>query len=207
MLLKKCITDALFFAVFLMSGALLAADNGVYIGGSIGQTRVHFDGTPAIASGLPVTYDNSDSAWTAFGGYQFNKYFSAELTYVKLGNYHANLAVPGVGNLFTNIQITGWGPSIVGTLPLRNDLAILGRIGETYMRETRGNCDICIGTVSTASDNTWSPTVGIGLKYDFNSSLSARGELTHYTNIGKSTANTFGANMNLYTVGFAYKFF
>jgi OOP family OmpA-OmpF porin len=191
----------------ISSGTLLAAENGVfYIGGNLGQARVHFDGTPVVAAGFPITYDNSDTAWNVFGGYQFNQYFSAELSYVKLGNYHANLATPG-GNLFTNIQITGWGGSLVGTLPLGKDFSLLGRIGATWMRQSRGSCDVCIDIVSTASDNTWSPTFGIGLKYDFKSNLSARAELTHYTNVGDSNANTFGATINVYTIGLAYKFY
>ncbi len=194
------------FAIWLAtSGIAFAADTGFYIGGSFGQARPNFNSRPAIVGGLPTTYDSSDSVWGAFGGYQINKYFSAELRYVRLGEYNAAVSVPGAGPLFTNIQVTGWGAALVGALPLGKDFSLLGRIGETRLRETRGNCNICTGQTLNSSDNIWSPSFGIGLKYDFNPNLSARGEVERFTKIG-STDNTFGGAAYLYSVGLAYKF-
>jgi len=95
---------------------------------------------------------------------------------------------------------------MVGTLPLGRDFSLLGRLGETRVRESRGNCSVCAAPVSAASDNTWSPTFGAGLKYDFNANLSARVEAERYTKVGDSNQNTFGAKVNLYTAGLAYKF-
>ena len=194
------------FAIWLAtSGTAFAADNGFYVGASAGQARPSFDANPAIAFGFPVTYDSSSAVWGAFGGYQINRYFSAEVRYVRLGEYNAQLSVPGIGALFTNIQISGWGAALVGALPLGKDFSLLGRIGETRLRETRGNCNICTGQTLNSSDNIWSPSFGIGLKYDFNPNLSARGEVERFTKIG-STDNTFGGAAYLYSVGLAYKF-
>jgi OOP family OmpA-OmpF porin len=195
------------FAIGLLaSSAAIAADNNFfYLGGSLGQARTSFDGNPAVAGGLATTYDNSVSAWSAFGGYQINKYFGAELRYIKFGDTNVQVNVPGVGSLFTNIQINGWGASLVGTQPLGKDFSLLGRIGATYTRETRGNCNICAGPVSSSSDNVWSPSFGIGLQYDFNASLIARGEVERFTKIGDSD-NTFGGRATLWTAAMAYKF-
>ena len=205
MLTHTRITTVLVAIGLWASGPALAADTGFYIGGSFGQARPSFDRTPAIVGGLPTTYDSSSAVWGAFGGYQINKYFSAEVRYVRLGEYNAAISVPGAGPLFTNIQITGWGAALVGALPLGKDFSLLGRIGETRLRETRGNCTICAAQTLNSSDNIWSPSFGIGLKYDFNPNLSARGEVERFTKIG-STDNTFGGAANLYSVGLAYKF-
>lgn len=204
---NKRIATLMCLSGLLASGAALAQDTnkGAYVGFSAGQTRVNFDTAPLILGGLPVTYDNSSGAWKAFGGYQFNKYFAAELHYVRFGDYNV-FVTTAIGPQFTNIQITGWGAALVGTLPLGKDFSLLGRLGETRVRESRGNCNICQAPVSAASDNTWSPTVGIGIKYDFNPNWSARVEAERYTKIGSSSNNTFGASINLYTAGMAYKF-
>ena len=187
------------FAIWLAtSGIAFAADNGFYIGGGFGQARPSFDANPAAALGFPVTNDNSSAVWNAFGGYQINQYFSAELRYVNLGEYNSALSVPGIGTLLAKIRITGWGAALVGALPLGKDFSLLGRVGENRLRET------LFGNGST-NDNTWSPSFGIGLKYGINPNLSARAEVEHFTKIG-SNDNTIGAHANLYTVGLVYKF-
>ncbi len=202
---NKQVASLMCLISLLASGAALAEDNRFYVGFSAGQARPSFDSTPAIAAGFPVTFDSSDSAWKAFGGYQFNQHFSAEANYVKLGTYAANVNVLGTP-LFTDVNINGWGAALVGTLPLGKDFSLLGRLGETYVRESRGTCStLCQANTTFGATNTWSPTFGIGLKYDFNPNWSARAEVERFTKVGSSD-NTFGASINLYTIGVAYKF-
>jgi OOP family OmpA-OmpF porin len=203
---KNRIATLMCLTGLLASGAALAEDKGAYLGFSAGQTRANFDGSPAIAAGFPVTYDNSAGVWKAYGGYQFNQYFGAELTYVKLGDYNANVTVPGFAPLFTQIRINGWGGALVGTLPLGKGFSLLGKIGETYTRESRGDCNICIAPVTNSSSNIWSPTFGAGLKYAFTPNLSARAEVERFTKVGDSNNGTIGASIMLYTAGLAYKF-
>jgi predicted porin len=202
---SKQITKLLCLIGLLASGAALAQDTRAYVGFGAGQTRVSFDSTPVIAAGFPVTFDNSAGVWNVFGGYQFHKYFSAELTYYSLGDYNANVSTPG-GSLFTDIKITGWGGALVGTYPLGKDFSLLGRIGETYLRETRGNCAVCAVPVTSSSANVWSPTIGVGLKYDFNPNWVARVEADYFSKVGSGNTDTFGGTVKLYQLGLAYKF-
>jgi len=205
MLEQRYLARVLFALGLLAANAAIAADNGAYIGFSAGQARPSFDSNPAVAAGFPVQYDSSSGAWDAAVGYQINRYFGIELRYIKFGDYNAHIFVPGVGNLFTNIQINAWGGSLVGTAPLGRGFSLLGRVGENYTRETRGNCNICVTQPTSSSDNVWSPSFGVGVKYDFNANWAVRGEAERYTKIG-SNDNTFGGKVNLYTVGVTYKF-
>lgn len=193
MIVRKCMAHVLFVTGLLISAVSMAADNGFYIGANLGQARPSFD-TPnvAAAAGVGVTYDSSSYAYKVFGGYQLNQYFGVELNYVYLGEY--NIAIGG-SPLANKVDITGWGGALVGAAPLGKDFSLLGRVGMTYLRETFG------GT----SDNIWSPSFGIGLKYDFNPNVSLRGEIERYTKIG-SNDNTLGGHANVYSVGLAYKF-
>ena len=203
----KQIAALLCLVGLMASGTALAQDNkdkGVYVGGSAGQSRAFFDASPPILRGLPATFDNSYGVWKAFGGYQFSPSLSAEVTYVRLGDYTINVATP-TGPQFTQARITGWGGALVGTMPLGKNFSLLGRIGETYTRQTRGSCNICAGPVTESSSNVFSLTFGAGIKYDFNPNLSARAEVERFQKVG-SDGNTFNGHINLYTAGLAYKF-
>ena len=191
MIVRKCMTHTLLVIGLLLSAASQAADTGFYIGGSLGQARASFDQpVAAFLAGVPVTADNSSYAYKVYGGYQLNQYFGVELIYHYLGEYNIVM-----GTALNKADITGWGGALVGTAPLGKDFSLLGRVGITHTRET------FIGS----SDNIWSPSFGIGLKYDFNPNLSARGEFEHFTKIG-SNDNTIGAHINVWTLGLGYKF-
>jgi OmpA-OmpF porin, OOP family len=187
----KMFTKILLVAGILVSGATFAADNGIYIGASLGQARPSFDSpNSAIAAGAAVTFDNSAYAYKVYGGYQLNQYFGVELIYHNLGEYNIL-----IGGKLNKADITGWGGALVGAAPIGKDVSLLGRIGMTHTRET----------FAGSSDNIWSPSFGVGLKYDFNPNLSARGEFERFTKIG-SNDNTIGAHANVWTLGLGYKF-
>jgi len=172
----------------LVSGAAIAADNGFYIGASAGQGRPNFDtagASPAVALGV----DSSGSAYKAFGGYQINKYFGAEASYVSVGSF--NVSNGG------SIDLYGWGISLVGTLPVGKDFSLLGRAGVNRMRERMNATGL--------ADNTTSPTYGVGIKYDFNANFSGRIEAERILRMG-SNNNTISSDANMYTIGLGYKF-
>jgi OOP family OmpA-OmpF porin len=201
----KFLAGILFATAATTGGAAIAADTGYYLGFSAGQARPRFDSAPASAAGFPITNDSSDSAWKVFAGYQFNQYFGVEGNYVKFGTYNSNLNFAGTP-LFTDININGWGLALTGTLPLGKTFSLFGRAGETYTRESLGTCSrICGGTAPFSASNTWSPTAGVGLKYDFHPNWFARAEVERYFKVGSSDT-TIGASINLYTIGLAYKF-
>ena len=169
-------------------GIAAAADNGYYIGGSLGQARPNFD-TAGSANNANTTINSSDGIYKVFAGYQFHKYFSFEATYINLGSYNVSN-----GN---TIEPAGWGIALVGTLPIANNVSLLGRIGEYRMRQKMNPIAI--------DDNSWSPSFGAGLKYDFNPNLSARAEYERIQKIGTNSA-TISEDANVYSVGLGYKF-
>lgn len=202
------IATFLCFAGLLANGAALAQaqDNskGAYVGFSAGQARSSFDSNPTLAGGLPINYSNSSGIWKAFVGYQFNPTVGAEVTYAKLGDYTVNVNVGGT-NLYTQTRINSWGGALVGTLPLGKGFSLLGRVGANYVRQSRGDCNICASQPSWSSDNVWSPSLGVGAKYDFNPSVSVRAEAERFTKVG-SNNSTFPGEVTLYTAGVAIKF-
>jgi OOP family OmpA-OmpF porin len=171
-----------------LSGAAVAAETPVYIGGSWGQARPNFD-TAGGAANTGGGVNSSDGAYKFFAGYQFHKNFSVEGTYVNLGSFTSVS-----GNAF---EPTGWGLSLVGMMPLGNNISLLGRLGEYKMRQRMKPTSI--------SESSWSPAFGIGLQYDFNQNFNARAEFERIQKIG-SNATTVSNDTNLYTLGLGYRF-
>jgi len=204
MTMHKYVTSILFLTAAVASGATLAEDTRFYAGFSAGQARPRFD-QPTWLGGIPATFDSSDSAWKIFGGYQFNQNFGVEANYVKFGTYALNANVAGTP-MFTDININAWGASLVGTLPMAKDFSLFGKAGMAYTRTTLGTCSaLCQLNTTFSGSNVWSPTVGVGLKYDFHPNWNVRGEVERYTKVG-SNDNSIGGSINLYTIGLAYKF-
>jgi opacity protein-like surface antigen len=169
-------------------GVAAAADNTFYIGGSMGQSRPNFDGA-GNASGIGRTFNSSDGAYKLYGGYKFHKHFSVEGSWINLGLYDSNTS--------NQVEIAGWGLALVGHMPLAKDFTLLGRLGENRMRLKR--------LPSGVADTSWSPTFGVGLKYDFNPNFSARAEFERIIKMG-SNSTTVSTDTNVYTIGLGYQF-
>ena len=76
-------------AALAFAGSALSQqkESGIYIGGALGQAE-QSDQCSSTAPG--VSCDNKDSAWKIFGGFQFSRYFAAELGYANLGEASAS---------------------------------------------------------------------------------------------------------------------
>jgi len=189
------VTLALCVAAALTSGVAMAADNGVYVGGSVGQGRPTF-GSESLSGGTGLSTEKSATAWKGFVGYQIDKTWGVELNAMHLGTY--DVSAPALGTS-GSARINGMGADLVGTMPITNGVSLLGKVGAIRTSE-RIN-----GSVGSATEKQWSPKLGVGLKYDINERLSARVELEHINKIG-SAANTIDTRANVYSAGLAFKF-
>jgi opacity protein-like surface antigen len=85
----------------LMAGAAAQADTqpGFYAGVGIGSGTIEVD---------EVDFDESDTAFKIFGGYQFNENFAVELTYLDGGAPEMTVSGPGVtGSVEAEVEATG----------------------------------------------------------------------------------------------------
>ncbi len=174
-----------------ISGGASAADDTFYIGGAWGGARPSFD-SANVTSGVGTNFNAKSSYMRPlkiYGGLKLSKNFSIEGTWLNLGSFDSN-----TGN---TLEMTGWGMSLVGYLPVTKDLSLLGRLGENRM--TLKNI------TNNASDTTWSPVLGVGLKYDLNPNIGVRWEVERISKMGSNTT-TIKTDTNLYTVGLDYQF-
>jgi OOP family OmpA-OmpF porin len=159
---------------FAGSAAAQSSPGAWYLGGTLGQSKFKDGGD-----------DNKDTAWRILGGYQFNRYFSAELGYHNLGEVSA-AAGTTKGNAWELVGVGAW--------PLIERVSVYGKLG-AYRGELKGPSD-----KETNNDLTY----GAGLQYDLNKQVGVRGEWQRYNKMGGgSIAET---NVDVLSVGVVYRF-
>jgi OOP family OmpA-OmpF porin len=102
-------------ALTMAAGSAIADENqGFYLGAGVGQFNLEVDDISDISS---ETFDSDDTSLKIFGGWRFNPYFSAELAYIDFGGPEDTISTT-LGDVNADIEISGFAPYLVGTLPL-----------------------------------------------------------------------------------------
>jgi OOP family OmpA-OmpF porin len=177
----------------LGSSPALAQNAGHFYGGAgIGQAQSKIDDDRinaaligAGATSTSITHDQHDASYKVFGGYQFNPYFGMEAGYFNLGEFgfkSTTTSPGGAGTLDGRIKLTGMNIDMVGTLPINDQLSLLGRIGVHNARARDS-----FTATNSAGSTQYNPEVtdtnykaGFGFSYKFSQSMSLRGELERY---------------------------
>jgi len=208
------------------SPALHAQTSGMYFGMGLAKASTHIDDMTFetlpynyLFTGKPIFFtasqDNasSNSTWSAYGGYQFNRYFAVEALYQPIGKYSrsgsnkglvdpnlvrdAGLGFTTSGTVSTTdrLKLEGYGVSAVGSYPVANYMYLLGKLGVFYWNGTLDRSTTFSSSTSadkirlsqeTASG--FSPILGIGLRVDVSRSVSVRAEWSHISSLGDGLA-------------------
>jgi OOP family OmpA-OmpF porin len=137
---------------------------GGYIGGSIGQSA--YVEEDVIGS---EDFEGTDVGWKIFGGYRFSRYLGVDLGYYDLGTPDDTIA-----GIDTEIELTGWNLSAVGTLPLGR-FEFFGRLG---LFSWDADAKATMGSLSgSASDSGTDGSAGIGGSWAVTKKVRIRGEL------------------------------
>lgn len=131
-------------AAFAISPAM-ADDAGFYVGAGVGEFGLEIDG-----------FDDSDTAFKVFGGYQFIRYLGVELEYIDGGTAE---------DFGLEVDVSGFNLSLMGILPAGESLDLFAKLGMiAWDADAPG-----IGSDS-GEDLSW----GIGAGYAFTDNLGAR---------------------------------
>ena len=143
-------------AAVLLGGASLAhaQDTGWYAGVGAGQARVDERG-----------YDDEDTAFSVFGGYQFHRNFALEAGYTDHGELKPDVAGP-------DLEVSSVSLAAVGILPFTDRFSGYAKAGVQ-----RWDLDRALpGLTGTGKDDGTDPLYGLGLQYRFNDTVALRGE-------------------------------
>ena len=187
--------------VFLLAAApAMAQESGLYLGAALGQAK-HAD----TCQGANLSCDDKDTAWKIYGGYQFNRFFAAEIGYADLGR---SAAGANVGGIIVNptFEVTAFELSGIGFLPVLDRLALFMRLG-VYRAETElGGTGTAFGITVPVSgkDSNSDLTFGLGIQYSFTRNLGVRGEWQQYMKVGGG--NTGESDIDVLSAAFVFRF-
>ncbi|MGL4930947.1 MAG: outer membrane beta-barrel protein, partial [Plesiomonas sp.] len=151
-----------------------------------------------------LTCDNDTMGAGVFVGYELNDWLALEAGYNYFGNLkadypalgHSNVTAPYIG------KVQGIEIGIKPFWDLNERTSLFAKVGTlAWWSDVTGNE---VGYQHTASDNGWSPMLGVGLAMAMTDNLSARLEYQWFHNVGGS--DTGGSDINMLNVGLAYRF-
>ncbi len=200
-------------AALLLSGvcSTYAADSYWYTGLGVGYSRVKFYSADFSSGGAANERKKEfDAGFKGAVGYQMNRNWAAEVSYVSLGNFEYAYEAGAVTQQ-DFYKVTGWGFSAVPTVPFTDNFSLFGRFGG-FFSQTR----ITIhnpGTVISSNipnfqtDNT-SFLTGFGAQYFFNIDTGVRVEFENFGKGGNPSCPTCTgrANAKMVSVNALFKF-
>lgn len=172
-----------------------AQETGLYVGGSIGYAQ-YKDICDVVSPA--VTCDDNDTAWRAFGGYQFNRHFALELGFADLG---ATTGSGSVGSFSVEAK-EAWDLTGVISIPLATRLAALLRIGAHRTRTTIDEQGPAFGSIHEAKTGS-SFSYGLGAEYSLGK-LGVRAEWQRYDNIDSGQRGE--TDVDVFNVGLLFRF-
>ena len=169
----------------LLSLPALSADNGIYLGASIGQSSVQYDDN---IGGQSLNFDASATGFKAIAGWRFIDWLAVEANYVDLGSGDDRVLGEKIES-----DVNGVSLSAVGFVPV-GPVDLFARVGAVNW-----NADLDAPNlgVSTSDDGT-DLTYGIGAQFRV-WSLSIRGE---YEIFDISDADT----VDMFSIGVTWTF-
>lgn len=136
-----------------------AQDTGFYAGAGVGQSFVD-----------EQAYDDEDTAFSVFGGYQFNRYFALEAGYADFGKVEAE------GGVGPDLEANAGYLTAVGSVPITDNFSAYAKAGFH-----RWDLDADLpGVVGNGDDSGSDPTYGLGAQYRFTDRVALRGEYNRF---------------------------
>jgi outer membrane immunogenic protein len=125
---------------FGSTSALADNDGGLYLGGGVGQFDIEIDGLDGVDEAIG-RLDDDDTAWQAFVGWRINPYISLQAAYVDFGRPEDDFTTSTGNHGKFRAKLSGFAPSIIGTLPL-GPVELSAKLGYYfYDLEIRGDID------------------------------------------------------------------
>lgn len=211
------------FACAVLVGAAthaVAAENGWYAYGAAGwaDTKGRKAQVDTTITNLGVTAftsqaDETDTGYKLQFGYRFNRNFAVEGGYMDLGRYSYDaVATVPVATRTGSGDIDAWNLTAVGSLPLTERLAVIGKLGAAAHNlkfHCAGTGIACVNPDRKASGT--SLHYGVGVEWAFSPNWFARGEYEVVQKVGDAfnstgTSGTSREDVKLGSIGIGYRF-
>jgi opacity protein-like surface antigen len=202
-----------------------------YVGLGFGQSKTdsalvtNRESTLNPATNVTSSFDDKDSAWKATLGYRFTDLISIEGNYADYGSvkldttFNVPEGITGLGGVFTDRSVKGYGLDLVLTAPFYERFAVFGRVG-FFRAETKATATLSGETIFSDGDPSRSRTntsreniakFGVGFDWYVWKNAALRLEWERLTDVGKKiesgvSGTTGEADMDLWTIGAIWRF-
>jgi OOP family OmpA-OmpF porin len=179
-------------------------DTGIYLGGSAGYSLFkNTCKTPPVQ----VPCDDNDTAWRAFAGYQFNRYWAAELGVGDAGRASgegqvSNSLGGGSGDFSVAVEEL-WDLTAILRVGVVGNLSALGRAGLYRGRTTVDARSRADGTTHEGGTNGGF-TYGAGAEYLLFNHIGIRAEWQRFDNVG--VGSTGEHDIDVFSLGLLWRF-
>jgi OOP family OmpA-OmpF porin len=135
-----------------------------------------------------------NSVWKIYGGWQLNRWLSAELGYVNFGNSGYGATAPNGTAYRSDFDAWGISAEAVAQFPIPigalDRFSVLGKIGTIYYNRDDN------GPYGRFNDDGWGFAWGAGVQYTFSERVGVRAEWERFQ----------GIQTDMWTVSLNYKF-
>jgi OOP family OmpA-OmpF porin len=179
--MMKPLLAPLAIAVATLAVPAHAADNGIFVGGSVGQSGVHFD---QRIDGTSIHYNADATGYKLIAGWRILDWLAVEGDYVDLGSGSDKVAGEKINTDIKGVTLSGLLLLPVGPVDL------FARVGAVNW-----NADVKVPSLDAkASDNGTDFTYGVGAQFRLGSlSLRAEYERFEVSDINTVDLATLGA--------------
>ncbi len=175
-------------------------EKGLYLGGSGGIA--HF--TKSCDRSL-VPCEDKDSAFRVFGGYRFNKYWSAEISYFDLGH---STGEADIGGQLATFKYDVYGADVVatGTVQVAGRLHAYGKLG-IYLARVTMKQEFGGQVIQSSGGTNHNYTAGAGLQYNLGP-LGIQLGWQRYNNTGgpEDQGTLIEDDVDYYSIGLLWRF-
>lgn len=169
----KVITALLATTLLASAPAIAAEDGGFYVGAGAGSFGVDVSD---VEEG--IAFNDDDTSFKLFGGYNFNKYFGVELEYLDGGTASESYDLGEGATLDIDIDTSGFNASIVGMIPIGERFNLFAKLGMIFW-DVDYSADFD-GVIFDESDSGEDLSWGLGAGFDFTERFGARIEYQEF---------------------------
>jgi OOP family OmpA-OmpF porin len=156
----RSIAAIITLALAIATGPAMADENqGLYLGAGVGQFSLQVDDIEDVTG---ANFDEEDTSLKIFGGWRFNPYFAAELAYIDFGGPSDTLDLGGGISADFDVEISGFAPYLVGTLPI-GAIELFAKVGYYFYDAEVTGTSQGVSVSDDVSDEDLVYAAGVGL--------------------------------------------
>lgn len=164
---------ALSLGILVVASGGDLAQAGPYVGGALGQSKFkEWCDTGGSTTATLASCEDTGTSWKLLGGYRFNRYLSAEATYIDWGEVTATV-VAGTQRAQVAATQKSYGLAGVASLPLGERFEVFGKLG--FLQHDVETRRVSPNPNTMERDET-EAHYGLGMKYAFTKNWAVRGE-------------------------------